>query len=513
MGRQILQSICRGLLTVFSLLFINTLSAPRGLGQSILWELSQQAPAFPLDPEFAGQRQWALALAEAGWKMKVSFRPPGAIQKSLEKEGKLGSVLLIFPSIFKDYNSKDFLALRRFVEMGGHLLWVAEHDNFFRHAESVNKFCDSYGLSVQDTGLKQPGSTAPEAGWLNAVRPGHPDERVRVYLPACLKIQPHPQVQVDSLLCWNAPFQSQPYLLAATVKKSQEKGRVSVVTDFEIFWNMSGGEGLPYGGNRRFLLDLLSAPGRSALAQPIKQPRKPLKFRRYLTVSREDSLLLNAFFGEMLRKKFWRGSSWSAAQGNPIITTTRLPDTASVGHFCLCGPNTRFAQSLALHAARLEARYPGLHVESKIRQMFERLALPWPWNDTIPRFPFLVTKVQMNQLGQEVVGLPGEIPYVAALLAPGSKNSGAFQLKKEVYLRPYPAPILPEEHALTDSTGFTPASRLTLFGFAGKDFFHGMGLLLADPVGTPLPARRPLMRHTLRALRSWYKLCKVFHEP
>lgn len=505
------KNILRFGLSLFLTCFIVLFSKPKAFSQTgkLILELSREQPVFPTDPEFAGLRKFVAYMSGAGLSMELQMKPLDQVQPALKRNARKGATLLIFPTVFNGYDQRDVGLLRKYVKRGGHLVWVAEHDNFFKHAEAINRFLADYGARIRDTSLKKAGTNAADAGWLDAFCPQKPEQKIRLYLPSCLEVRAVPGVTTDSLLVWPSPSGKPKHLLAARIHKAGEKGTVSVITDFEVFWNMAGKEGFSFGDNKKFLLQFLSGRTLQNRRPDAQKPRRAATGRYFLKTTQEDSLILRGLYGDLFKSGPWRRVHWNTGPQLASITTANLSDPDSaVGacRYCLCGPNTRFLQALAAHAGDLEKRYPGIHMAPRLKQLFDRLHLPSAPEDSIKGMPFLLSGPKLNHLKVAFSGFRDSVSYVGALVVP-SYLSTDFSVKPPVFARRYAAPILAEAAALTDSSGLVSPDRLLVAGANGRHYFNGLGLWMANTTGKAPARTRRLKRSSWQAFKKWYALC------
>lgn len=482
---------------------------PAGQPQKLILELSRRQPVFPTDPQFAGLRHFTGYLAVSGWELELQLQPLPRIRMALMHAAKKGATLLVFPTVFNGYNKKDLDILESFVKKGGHLAWVTEHDNFFQHAEAANRFLMTFGVQVKDTALKKGGTNAVDAGWLNARWIKNPEKNVRVYLPACLAVNPKRELRMDTLLVWPPSGDYTTYLLALRVHRKGDKGVVSVLTDFEIFWNMAGTEGFSYGDNRDFLRNFLLAPTQRLYSTKKFTSKPHTKSQLIFQVTQEDSLILRALYGSLLRKRPWRQIQWTTQPSSHKLTTASLSTGSALSgncHYCLCGPNTRFLQAMAAHAAELEKRYPGISMAPRLKQLYEKFGLSSSPQDSVEGLPYILTQVHVNRPEIRLEGFPQSVPYVGALIA-GKASKPDIQLSALAFLRRYGAPLLPDINALQDSSGLVRPHDVLVAGSQERNYFNGLGLWLANQTGSLAPWVHRLRRSSWQNLKNWYSLC------
>ncbi|MCS6980879.1 MAG: DUF4350 domain-containing protein [Flavobacteriales bacterium] len=470
-------------------------------GQTVIVDLSHGQPFFPLDPGFAGQRQFLLRMLREGYRPELSFKSLARLRRPLMRRARQGCTLLVLPTVFRNYSALEIRLMRDFVKAGGRLVLVAEHDNFFNHAVALNQLLHSYGVSIKDTAVKKYGDNSVAAGWLNANWIERLDQSVRLYLPACLNVHSRPGIRVDTLLFWKPWAEARPLALSVEIKAEGEKGRVAVLTDFEIFWNMSGGEGVSYGLNGQFLMRLLGqTPSHQQPFVPSAKRPKPL------LVSEEDSLILYGFFKELWFSRPGRKYRLCLTGNYPRLVTFLTTDTTQSSHpwWCHCGPQTLFVEAMHAQALQLAKRYPGIDMDKRIRQMYERLSLNYP-EKGLPSVntPVLLTGPRLNEVAISLKNIPDSSYYVAAYPCHDVKEA-IIETERPYFARYYPAPLIPLQEALADSVSLLHSSGALVAGFCGKNFYWGLAVSLADNLTSP---PRKLKKLYFRSLHKWYGIC------
>lgn len=212
-------------------------------------DISHSQPVYPTDAGFAGMSRFFVALDKAGIPIAFRNRPMNLIHKELHPT----STLLLFPAILQSYDSSEVASVRKFVESGGHLILIPEHDNFFKNASEFNKFLNGTGITISYDAVRDFQDSDPmSASWPAMNCSLDTTLRLKLYLPASLKVN-SPALTYGS--CVGQPVYASTALGV---------GKISVLADFEIFWNMGSESGIRFGDNQRFLTDVLLGHLKSA---------------------------------------------------------------------------------------------------------------------------------------------------------------------------------------------------------------------------------------------------------
>lgn len=227
--------------TFFVLLFI--FSITRLSAQDVVADISLGQPFYPADEGYAGVSLFTKELTRSGYRLSLNSDSPADFLK-IHKP----AVFLLVPGIFSFYSQADVDALRAYVMQGGNLLIFAEHENFFRSSENLNRFLTGTGIEILFDKVERIGSTH----FADRFRPraktvyGATDS-VIFYFPASLQL-------VDSTA--SRAKSADGKVMAAITPFGQ--GKIGVICDFEIIWNMSARSGLRYGNNRNFVMQFLA---------------------------------------------------------------------------------------------------------------------------------------------------------------------------------------------------------------------------------------------------------------
>lgn len=225
---------------IFSLSCI-TASVP-SLGQEILIDISHNQPVYLHDDGYAACSFFAASLHKNGYAVSVNQVP---LDKCLEL--RKPALLILTPSVFQSHSAAEVQAVQAYVREGGRLLLFAEHENFFNSTTNFNSF-----LSGSDLEILPDYADAPEQKFYaekyrpRALSAWTQKDSLIFYYPATLHVADTSQIIALS---------SQNKVLSALV--SYGEGKMAVVADFEIIWNMSPKTGFRFGQNDTFIFHVI----------------------------------------------------------------------------------------------------------------------------------------------------------------------------------------------------------------------------------------------------------------
>ncbi|UPT67462.1 MAG: hypothetical protein M0D57_01915 [Sphingobacteriales bacterium JAD_PAG50586_3] len=155
-----------------------------------------------------------------------------------------GVVYVITPSIHRMYSNDIVNHYKGLINKGAHLVVIAEHENYYFNADNLNRLCQPYGITINNNAVKKGDSV--ESGWVVGKSDKYSLNNLCFYLPASL--------QCDSNVEHVATVDTN--VICASVKAG--KGRITVLGDYEMLWNMTPTQGINYGDNKAFLTNLLT---------------------------------------------------------------------------------------------------------------------------------------------------------------------------------------------------------------------------------------------------------------
>jgi hypothetical protein len=208
------------------------------------------------DPGFQGYALAARALRDRGYQVSTNLGPLEALVSGV---GPVDGQVLIVALPTQPPTPRAAAAVRDFVQRGGGLLLLAEHDGIYGNAASLNALLE---------------------GWPIAVESGQAPSVVRPDLsPGPVTVVPSPAFDLDSVVLYlAAPLRREPGAAVAVVAgHSREgvglgarvgRGRIAVVGDAEWPWNGTPSLGLRAGRNLAFLRQLVEWLSRPSIAGP-----------------------------------------------------------------------------------------------------------------------------------------------------------------------------------------------------------------------------------------------------
>lgn len=208
----------------------------------IVFDVSRDQPFFPHDAGYAGSSLFAAELYRAGYAVSLNRLP---LDRLLAETRPV--LLVVPPTIFRQHADSEVQAVIRYVKSGGSLLLVCEHENYFGNAGNLNRFLEGSGISILADKAENPSAEHfADRSRPSVLTPATKKDSVVFYLPALLQL-------ADS----TASVARTPAGECLAAVAPWESGRVGVVADLEIFWNMSPATGIRYGQNKEFVLYLV----------------------------------------------------------------------------------------------------------------------------------------------------------------------------------------------------------------------------------------------------------------
>ena len=472
--------------------------------QKVIIDLSKSQPVFLTDPHFAGLRQFSQLLAAQNVRLEVNYEELHKVKNAIIRNGKKRARLILFPAVYRYYSYKELRILKKFIGNGGHLILVGEHDNFFDHASFQNKILGEYGVKLKDTSLKKTYSNDVSAGWLDARWHTNTEECVRVYLPACYTVHSKNSVQVDTLLSWSSVNRARRELLALRVRSNHESGKISAISDFEIFWNMAGGQGIQFGCNPEFLMKLLEIHNTDF------KKSAPSFLNNKFNSEDSNAFLINLLYSDLFNYSPWK-KLFKIQNKFPLRIYTSWkcnPEKDEDFSIFLMGPHSRFLEAMQSEVKNLEKKYPGIDVDKKMKRLFELFRISHPLKSDTCNFPYILSNEKLNDLFFRIKEKKMHIHYPAGLKSQNlniEKLTIENNLTAPAYARYYAAPIMPHESALRDTVTLVASRELIWQGPLNKTiFFNGGGMSLINPIRKNSHWKR-LTRYSYKTLMNWYK--------
>lgn len=225
--------------------------------QTLLVDRSKNQPVFPYDRGFAGISTFVDTLVKQGYKIDLNYKE---LDKLLPTYPAFqNTILILTPSVFNPFRPAEVSEIRSFVAKGGKLLIVAEHENFFDHALTFNQLLRGTPLTIQYNAIRVPSLNFVEAGW-PAVSSTQIPGNFRFFLPAGIAL-------ADSAKCLCiTQADATPAQACVIAMADFGYGKIALITDYEIFWNMTSTTGIRLRDNLKLCTQIIHN-----LHPPLKQ--------------------------------------------------------------------------------------------------------------------------------------------------------------------------------------------------------------------------------------------------
>ena len=211
------------------------------------------------DTGLVGYSELALLLRENGYTPVWSTRPLVEAISSLYE----GDILVLIPAHYAYYSDEEVDAIENFVEDGGGLLILSEHDNVFGIGEFQNKigrvfgFVTIYGIDyVLENDLNNTIGNRPY--WFKVSCPFFQISNIGLFSVGCVNLSQG----AKPLIVTGGTTTPPNAVVAGYVERG--KGRVIYISDSHFLWNgdeIKNGPGkyigIKYGNNREFILKVL----------------------------------------------------------------------------------------------------------------------------------------------------------------------------------------------------------------------------------------------------------------
>lgn len=209
--------------------------------QVIAFDRILSQPVYINDPGPSGISQLVNTLKKDGSNI-FTIQSNNAYNTNQHFDDLLHYIFVFTPTIHRAYSKYELQNIHTLVKNGAHIIVVAEHDNYYYNADNLNRICEPYGIKINCNSIKADNTL--EGAWPIGKSEKYGLNNIRFYLPASLQCADNVEriATIDtSVVC-------------ASVKA--EKGRITVLGDYEMLWNMTPSEGINYGDNKDFLRKL-----------------------------------------------------------------------------------------------------------------------------------------------------------------------------------------------------------------------------------------------------------------
>ena len=240
------------LFILLNLISLSLLSAPNykfeGLPE-VIFDQSNEQIYSPFDTGFSGLSHFATLIREMHWTVSSNSKPLHQLLPNLDSKEK---ILVLGVAIYRKYSQEDLQAIKKFIETGGGVLVIVEHDDLFKNQTFQNELISQFGIRALPSKALGEGKKWEENIWPMGHSPFFNLKQIQTYLPAPLKLSK----EVKPLLFLKRPKNKEENIVAAWAQ--HEKGNIIVLGDQEILWNMSPNSGIRAGQNKVFLTQILN---------------------------------------------------------------------------------------------------------------------------------------------------------------------------------------------------------------------------------------------------------------
>jgi hypothetical protein len=317
----------RGLLAISFYLMVRL-----AVGQTLIIDRSKNQPVFPYDRGFAGISIFVDTLVKEGFKIQVNYKP---LNKMLPSYTEFqNSILLLTPTVFNPFSPAEVNEIRSYVAKGGKLLIVAEHENFFDHGLNFNQLLRGTPFTIQYNAIRVPSGNFIEAGW-PTVTSTKIRGNFRYFLPAGIML-------ADSSKCLCiTQSDATPAPSCVTGLTDFGYGKIAIITDYELFWNMTPTTGIRHADNLKLckqIIHLLQTPLPASTQAVKNKSNKTAKIR--IAVDKDTHYLKfnHDTFKEQLLSHDIELHFTDIAHANPanyaaVVSCSEFKDSTDLSHY------------------------------------------------------------------------------------------------------------------------------------------------------------------------------------
>lgn len=167
-----------------------------------------------------------------------------------------GDILFLGPAISppSNYSEEEVTEIVSFVEDGGHVIILGEHENIYGMLDFQNKLAKKFGVTFEDKTIKNTDENLGNEYWVQAKSDMFELEDISFYAPASLNYTDEADVLSTVEVTYDDGEKSNETL---SVGLDVGKGRVVFMGDTHVLWNGKEDYGLEYGQNKEFFLSTL----------------------------------------------------------------------------------------------------------------------------------------------------------------------------------------------------------------------------------------------------------------
>ncbi len=254
----------------------------------VVFDQSQEQVYSPFDVGYSGMSRLTRALRYDGARVRLSSQ---SLETFLPTFHGLDRVLVLGVAMERTWRPAELAAIHAFLRAGGGVLVVVEHDDLFHNATFQNQLTTAYGIStLPELALAQ--ATQPAPGWPTCGADRFGLEEIVLYGPAPLALE----TPAEELAVVSHPERPEHRVVAAA-NLHIGAGRMVVLGDAEVLWNMTPVSGIRQGDNPNFVIGVFRLLAGYDTDAPIRPPPRaaappqPPRVRTVLFESTGDSLI------------------------------------------------------------------------------------------------------------------------------------------------------------------------------------------------------------------------------
>lgn len=212
----------------------------------VIFDQSNEQVYSPFDEDFSGMSILCNLLRKNGFNVSLNFTPLKIILKNITPKGK---ILFLGAAMYRRYSYDDLNAIDIFLKKGGAALVIGEHNNVFCLNDMQNDLLEKYNIKILDAAAESASFSFINRIWPLCSSDALKIDSVTVYFPAPLKLS---EQSIPLLEIKNYAVSSKKIIAAYSPVGN---GKIAVIGDAEIFWNMIEGFGISNKNNSKFVIN------------------------------------------------------------------------------------------------------------------------------------------------------------------------------------------------------------------------------------------------------------------
>lgn len=250
----------------------------------VIFDQSNEQVYSPFDTSFTGMSRLAIRIRKLGGSVSINTQP---LQDFLPELKNKNTILVLGVAMYREYHDSAITAIKNYLNNGGNIFLMVEHDNLLGNGEFQNKLLKNFGIkalpissSTKDTSQKNRFWPFCEAKDLHL-------DKVKPFLPAPLISQDN----IGSFLKITDPQNKNHETVA--VKSHIGKGTLIVLGDAELAWNGFELMGIDVADNGKFIDKTFSMLAKTGeINQTIKTSGVPIPI--YKSRKTKGSILIES---------------------------------------------------------------------------------------------------------------------------------------------------------------------------------------------------------------------------